>query len=160
MGLYLLYIINSFSFTLFLTLFVPDPYTSLQVITLPQLAGICFYFLIIVDSFSNSNLSLQLVALFVPSAAFTYSAITAKIDNQTNVVNFSYSQGLITTAASAGLYFIVFLYLSAVLPNEQGGSNLHPLFCFRCCSGTPSDLEERLELTDMSSARYQEHSNN
>ncbi len=54
-ALYFLYILNSFSFTLFLTNFIPDPYTSLQVITFPQLAGICFYFLIVLKSCCSSN---------------------------------------------------------------------------------------------------------
>lgn len=116
-ALYFLYILNSFSFTLFLTNFVPDPYTSLQVITFPQLAGICFYFLMVLNTFNNSNISLQVVALLIPSAAFTYSAYTTKVDNSTNYINFSFSQGLITTAVSAALYFLLFLYLSVVLPN-------------------------------------------
>lgn len=45
---------------------------------------------------------------------------------------FTVTQGFITLGSVTAGYFILFIYLSLVLPNENG-NNLHPLFFLDCC---------------------------
>lgn len=71
---------------------------------------------------------------------------------------FTTTKGFATLGIMAIVYFVLFLYLSLVLPNENG-SNLHPLFFLKCfCSsdkkGESGELGESFELANLSSARY------
>jgi hypothetical protein len=68
-GLYILYMLASFSFVLFLSSFFSDALLASQVITFVQLLGSMLYYLLLVQSFRNSPAALQITAL-LPSVAF------------------------------------------------------------------------------------------
>jgi hypothetical protein len=44
---------------------------------------------------------------------------------------FTSAEGFVTLGIMTGIYYTLFLYLSLVLPNENG-NNLHPLFFLNC----------------------------
>jgi len=53
---------------------------------------------------------------------------------------FTTTEGFITLGVVTVGYFVLFVYLSLVLPNENG-NNLHPLFFLNCCKSTKSESE-------------------
>ena len=56
-------------------------------------------------------------------------------------------------AAQTVVYFFLFYYFEKVIPNENG-TNKHPLFFLKRSKRAQKDLEERFELSELSSARF------
>lgn len=144
LGLYFLYLVCSFSFVLFLTSFFQDAILASQIITFIQLLSSMLYFLLFIDGFRNSQVAMQITA-FLPPVAFEFTIMTMGFGAESAlfVTPFTISQGFITLGILTVVYFILFLYLSLVLPNENG-NNLHPLFFLKCLfsSKKSSDLEQ------------------
>jgi hypothetical protein len=68
-GMYVLYMLASFSFVLFLSSFFSDALLASQIITFVQLLGSMLYYLLLVNSFRSSVAAMQITAL-LPSVCF------------------------------------------------------------------------------------------
>lgn len=71
-GLYLLYLICSISFVLFLTTFFKDGNEASQIITFVQMIGSTLYFLVSIDDFRYSKIGLQITSI-LPFVCFEYT---------------------------------------------------------------------------------------
>ena len=75
----------------------------------------------------------------LPTICFEFTIMKMGVGSSAPLFDtpFTKTQGFITLGATGVGYFILFIYLSLVLPNENG-SNLHPLFFIdwlkKCCS--------------------------
>jgi hypothetical protein len=154
LGVYILYMLASFSFVLFLSSFFSDALLASQIITFVQLLGSMLYYLLLVNGFRNSSAALQITSL-LPSVCFEFTIMNLGFSKPPFATPFTATQGYITLGCEAVGYFILFLYLELVLPNENG-SHLHPLFFLKCLKRKEeqSELEEKMELANLSSARY------
>ena len=139
LGLYFLFMLSTFSFVLMLSAFFNDSLLAAQIITFIQLLTSMLYFLLFIDAFRNSSVAMQLTALF-PSIGFEYCVMVLGVGSNAPLFQtpFTIDQGYITLGCTAIVYFVVFIYLSLVLPNENG-SNLHPLFFLKCLTNCSSE---------------------
>jgi hypothetical protein len=116
-GLYLLYMLASLSFVLFLSTFFEDATLASQIITFTQLLGSMLYFLLFVQAFRKSLTAMQVTAL-LPTVCFEYILMNIGLSKDAGFKTpFSSDQGFITLGCLAVGYFILFTYLSLVLPN-------------------------------------------
>lgn len=81
--LYFLYLVCSFSFVLFLSVFFSDAMLASQVITFVQLIGSTLYFLLYIPSFRNSNVALGVTSI-LPAVCFEYTITTIGLQNNNN----------------------------------------------------------------------------
>jgi hypothetical protein len=99
---------------------------------------------------------MQITAL-LPSICFEFTIMTMGFGSNGPLfyTSFTVTEGFITLGIMSFVYFVLFIYLSLVLPNENG-NNLHPLFFLQClCEDKRPEVKEySLELTNLSSARY------
>ncbi len=115
-GLYILFMLASFSFVLFLSSFFSDALLASQIITFVQLISSMLYNLLLIKGFQNSSIALQVTA-FLPSICFEYTIMKIGFQNVSFDIPFTETQGFITLGCEAVVYFILFVYLSLVLPN-------------------------------------------
>ena len=118
LGLYFLYLLSTFSFVLLLSAFFNDSLLAAQIITFIQLLSSMLYFLIFIDSFRTSDAAMQITAIF-PSICFEFTIMKMGVGSNAPLFDtpFTETQGFITLGATAVGYFLLFIYLSLVLPN-------------------------------------------
>jgi hypothetical protein len=110
-GLYILYMLASFSFVLFLSSFFSDAVMASQMITFIQLISTMLYFLLNIERFRNSIAALQITAL-LPSLCFQYTLMNLGFNRVNPYPNsFTTTAGYITLGCLACGYFILFMYL-------------------------------------------------
>ena len=109
-GLYALYMLSSFSFVLFLSLFFSDALLASQIITFVQLLGSMLYNLLLIQGFASSAIAMQITAL-LPSVCFEFTVMKLGFAIPPNNPVFTKEQGFITLGCEAVGYFILFLYL-------------------------------------------------
>ncbi len=88
--LYFLYLVCSFSFVLFLSVFFSDALLASQIITFFQLIGSTLYFLLYIPSFRNSNVALSVTAI-LPAVCFEYTITTIGLQNNNNFYQIPWS---------------------------------------------------------------------
>jgi len=96
-GLYILYMLASFSFVLFLSSFFSDALLASQIITFVQLLGSMLYFLLFVNQFRSSIFAMQITAL-LPSVCFEYTLMNLGFSGGKSIfaTPFTSAEGYIT----------------------------------------------------------------
>lgn len=127
---------------LFLTSFFSDSVLASQIITFVQLLSGMLYFLLFIEGFRSSRTWMQVTSL-LPAVAFEFTIMAMGFGSSSSLFDtpFTSTEGFITLGILSVVYFILFVYLSLVLPNENG-NHLHPLFflsCF-CRKDEPQEL--------------------
>ena len=69
----------------------------------------------------------------LPPVAFEYTIMAMGVASDQSLFStpFTTTQGFITLGILAVIYYVLFIYLSQVLPNEFGNQK-HPLFFLQC----------------------------
>ena len=157
--LYLLYMLSSFFFLLFLSTFFNDAKVASQGASFIQLLTTLLYFLTFVKRYCSSSLLLKLSSVF-PPLAYDFALMSSDIVTPVYQLNYSFNTGLIALGIDSLIFFLLFVYMEQVFPHEVGTAK-HPLF-FLSCFKSNKIHRESIELLDINikcdhpSAKYYE----